>query len=85
MDKFLSFINGHLGLIPTAVAAFTALQQIGHTKESALAKVTQIIEVSAALGEQIPEKHVQAVSTTIEDIAQRIFGTPAAPQTPAVG
>ena len=79
--NFFQTLEAHLNLIPVITTAIQTLQQIGHTKESAVQKVGQIIETSAAVGESIPVPVVSSVSALVEDIAQAIFGN-TAPTTP---
>lgn len=91
--KFLTTLASHLNLIAPIVQAIQAYQAIGHSKETVVQKVGQIIEVTAALGEAVPIPLVDAVSATVESIAQQIFSPPpaatpapaipAAPATPA--
>jgi hypothetical protein len=70
---FFQNLTAHLNLIPAIANAVQAFQAIGHSKESTLAKVLQIIEVSANLGETIPVPVVAAVSATVASIVEQIF------------
>lgn len=76
--NFLQSLSTHLGLVPVIVQAVQAFQLIGHSKESTVLKIGQIIEVSAAVGEQVPVPMVASISTLVEGIAQQIFNPPAA-------
>jgi hypothetical protein len=76
--SFLQNLETHLSLIPAITAAIQSFQAIGHTKESAVAKIGQIIQTSAAIGEVVPVPLVGAISATVEEIAGAIFKTPAA-------
>lgn len=71
--SFLSNLESHLNLIPTIVQAVQAFQAIGHSKETTVQKIGQIIEVTAALGEAVPLPIVAAISATVESIAEQIF------------
>ena len=73
--SFFSNLTSHLNLIPALSAAIQEIKLIGGSKETAVQKVGQIIEVSAAVGEIVPVPIVSAVSATVEEIAQMIFNT----------
>ena len=76
--SWLTNLTSHLSLIPVAVQAIQAFQAIGHSQESTLAKVTDIVKLSAQVGEKVPEVHVAAVSTLIESLITQIYGAPTA-------
>jgi hypothetical protein len=84
---FWQNLTSHLNLIPALVRAVQEFQDIGHTKESAVAKVVQIVKTCATLGEQIPVPQVAAISAIVEGIAEQVFAPPptlvfSAPPTP---
>lgn len=79
--NFLKQLESHLSLVPTIVAAVQAFQSIGHSKETTIQKIGDIIKVSAAVGEAVPIPIVAAVSGLVETIAGAVF----APATPAAG
>jgi len=79
--SFLSNLESHLNLIPTIVQAVQAFQAIGHSKETTVQKLGQIIEVTAALGEAVPIPLVAAISATVESIAEQIFNPAPVPTT----
>lgn len=79
---FLQQLESHLNLIPVIVAAVQAFQQIGHSKETTIQKIGEIIQISALVGEQIPIPVVQNVSALIDSIATQVF-TPAVKATGA--
>lgn len=82
--SFLSTLQANLGLIPTLVSAIQAFQEIGHSQETTVQKIGQIVEVAAAVGEVVPVPQVAAVSSLIESIAQQIFNPPKPAATPPV-
>lgn len=82
-STFLSNIQGLLGLVPVIGQAVTAFKAIGHSQATAITKINEIVQVSAAVGELIPIPQVQAISAIVESIAQQVYATsaPAAPAT----
>ena len=80
---FLQNLEAHLNLIPAIATAIQTFKSIGSSKESTVAKVGQIVETAATLGEAVPVATVQAVSATVLTIAEEIFGTSAVPASPA--
>lgn len=74
--KWLTLLLSHLDLIPKVAAAAQTFQQIGHSKESTVQKIVDITKGAAALGEQIPEAHVQAVSKLVDTVVSGVFQTP---------
>jgi hypothetical protein len=80
---FLQNLEAHLNLIPAIATAIQTFKAIGSSKESTVAKVGQIVETAATLGEAVPVATVQAVSATVLTIAEEIFGTSAVPAPPA--
>ena len=85
MNKFLIALTSHMNLIPGIVAAAQALQAIGHSQESTVQKIVQAVEVTAAVGETVPNPLVQSISTMVESIVTQVFPiAPAPPAAPAV-
>lgn len=80
--SFLQTLESHLNLIPVISAAIQEFKAIGASKETTVVKIGQIVEVSAALGEQVPVPLVASISATVETFAEAIFGTNPTP-TPA--
>lgn len=78
---FLQTLESHLYLIPTIISAVQAFQTIGHSKETTLQKVVQIVEVSAAVGEQATVPLVSSISATVESIVEQVFNPQPAPKT----
>lgn len=79
MASFLQNLEAHLNLIPLVAGAIQTFKTIGSSKESTLAKVGQIIETAASLGEAVPVPAVQAVSAIVETLAEEIFGASTPP------
>jgi hypothetical protein len=75
--SWLTTLTQHLNLVPAIVSAVQSFQAIGHTKESTVQKVGQIIQVAASVGEVVPIPQVMAVSSLVDTIAQGVFNTPA--------
>lgn len=82
--NFLQTLSAHLNLVPNIIQAVQAFQTIGHSKETTVQKIGQMIELSAAIGEQVPVPVVVSVSTLVESIAQQIFAPPSTSGSAAV-
>lgn len=74
--NFLNLILAHLNLIPPIANAVQVFQNIGHSKETTIQKVGDIIKTAATVGEQIPVPVVEAISATVETVAEAVFATP---------
>ena len=77
-NSFLVNLEQALGLIPTIIMAVQAFKDIGHSKDTTVQKIGDIVQISAAIGEVVPIPQVQSISAIIESIATQVF-TPTTP------
>ena len=73
----MKFLQSLLGMLPLIGPAIQGFQAIGHSKETAVQKVTQSVQLAATIGEGIPVPGVAAISTIIADIASKLPETAA--------
>jgi hypothetical protein len=72
-NSFLVNLEQALGLIPTIIMAVQAFKDIGHSKDTTVQKIGDIVQISAAIGEVVPIPQVQSISAIIESIATQVF------------